>query len=116
MPRPGRPVVRDDGAEYASVAAAARETGATESRIWHSILEGRAVDGHTWRYARETPPADTRSCAACRRWTRVLGAYGRCADGYSAMESDRCDRWVEKLGIRKLEAKDAAIIDENRDF
>lgn len=62
--------MRDDGAKYASVADAARKTGATESQIWHSILEGRAVGGH-------------------------------CADGYSAMESDRCDRWVEKLVFRK---------------
>lgn len=111
-----RPVVRDDGVVYQSAAEAARANGTDGRNIWRSIVDGIGAGGHTWRYARETPPADTRSCAACRRWTRVLGAYGRCTDGYSAMESDRCDRWVEKLVIRKLEAKDADTIDENRDF
>lgn len=111
-----RPVVRDDGTVYPSAADAGRENGTNGSNVWRSIVAGAEAGGHTWRYARETPPADTRSCAACRRWTRVLGAYGRCADGYSAMESDRCDRWVEKLVIRKLGAKDAAAIDGNRDF
>lgn len=92
-----RPVVRDDGTVYPSAADAGRENGTNNGNICRSISKGVLAGGHTWRYARETPPADTRSCAACRRWTRVAGAYGRCSDGYSAMETDKCDRWREKV-------------------
>lgn len=78
--RPPRRVVRDDGRVYESMEAAGRDNSTTS---WSVFRDDVFTDDND----------KFRVCERCRKWHRVLGDMGRCADGYSASAGDTCPRW-----------------------
>ena len=100
--RPPRRVVRDDGRVYESMEAAGRDNSTTSWSVFRAAKEGRTAGGHTWVFVDPPERRDDvftddndkfRVCERCRKWHRVLGDMGRCADGYSASAGDTCPRW-----------------------
>ena len=106
--RPGKPIVRDDGAVYPSVSAAARDVGAESTHVGKAAVSGGTCAGHRWRWAnaddllraelptplRLRPAEHVPTCSTCRKWTRLgsLG-FGMCADGYTSAPTDTCARY-----------------------
>lgn len=90
-------VLRDDGAEFPSATSAALASGMSKQSVIKSCDSGIEVCGHRFSYADPDVTSERRGynrrCELCRKWHRVLGDMGRCADGYSASARDTCPRW-----------------------
>ena len=53
MPKPKRPVIRDDGARYESTSAAAKAVAGDQTNISRACRTGCKAYGHLWGYADE---------------------------------------------------------------